>query len=41
MKLASGDGSQVLLFGKHSPKRRNELEIVRVELVGYFHVCSN
>jgi hypothetical protein len=33
MDVASSNRSQVFLFGKHGPKRRNELEIICVELV--------
>jgi hypothetical protein len=39
VKDASGDSSEVLLLGKHRSKRRNQLEIVRVELSRYFHIA--
>jgi hypothetical protein len=39
MKDAGGDGSEVLLLGKHRSKRRHKLEIVRVELARYFHTA--
>jgi hypothetical protein len=39
MKDAGGDGSEVLLLGKHRSKRRHKLEIVRVELTRYFHIA--
>jgi hypothetical protein len=39
VKDAGGDGSEVLLLGKHRPKRRDKLEIVRVELARYFHIA--
>jgi len=39
VKDASGDGSEVLVLGKHRSKRRHQLEIVRVELARCLHIA--
>jgi len=41
VKDAGGDGSEVLLLGKHRSKRRHKLEIVGVELARYFHIACD